>query len=240
MPFSAGGDVPNNLSVPQFLKLIGETLNLDSKQAMSKLGVRSLSGINLRKALEQLQLQVQQENGNGSAPAGQQTREARENLSPASRPAPNSAPTSRLDGNNAGTPFDSHNGSEARNEPRAVIGFDEEEQEPEDELLDELEELDFSRELTNQQRIRAREIIKELREIGGVTAANPNRQQVLNNVISSQISEQQLMDLTQGVWNIAIQKRLKIEQVEKLISWAKADDFVSEVEDILLLLEEEG
>ncbi|HEY4387939.1 MAG TPA: hypothetical protein VGN34_26115, partial [Ktedonobacteraceae bacterium] len=69
MPFSTG-DVPNNLTIPQFVKIVGENLGLDSKQAMSKLGVKSLSGINLRKELERLQQIVQQENSNG---AGQTT-----------------------------------------------------------------------------------------------------------------------------------------------------------------------
>ena len=35
-------------------------------------------------------------------------------------------------------------------------------------------------------------------------------------------------------------KKLKVDQVEALISWAKEDDFVSEVEAVLILLEEEN
>jgi len=242
MPSSAGGDVPNNLTIPQFVKIVSDTMGFDSKQAMGKLGVKSLSGINLRKALEQLQQIVQQENGgNGTGQMEQPTYEIRESLVPASRPSLNSGPIGSPIQANASrsVPVETSRGGEGN---RSVMGFDEEEREPDEDgaLLEELEELDFSQELTNQQRTRAREVIKELREFGGMTVASSSRLLALNNVVSSQISEQQLLQLIQGVWNINAVKKLKIEQVEKLISWAKEDDFMNEVEDVLRLLEEEG
>ncbi len=245
MPSSSGGDVPNNLSIPQFVKLVGETLGLDSKQAMARLNVKSLSGINLRKAYEQLKQMTPQENERELEQAVQpHNRAVKETMVPASRPATNSAPISNSSSAqlNAARNPPAYQSNDVRNTPRPAIGFDEEEQEPDEDraLLDELDELDFSEELTNQQRARARELIKELREFGGMTVASANRLLVLNNIISSQISEPQLIQLIQGVWNLNAAKKLKIEQAEKLISWAKEDDFVNEVEDVLKLLEEEG
>jgi hypothetical protein len=242
MPSSAGGDVPNNLTIPQFLKLVSDTMGLDSKQAMAKLNVKSLSGVNLRKALEQLQQVTQQESeSNGSGQWEQPAHEIRESLVPASRPSFNSGPIgSPIPASvGRGVPAEMYRGGEIN---RPVVGFDEEEQDSDEDeaVLEELEELDFSQELTNQQRTRAREVIKELREFGGMTVANSSRLQALNNVVSSQLSEQQLLQLIQGAWNTNAVKKLKIDQVEKLISWAKEDDFVNEAEDVLRLLEEEG
>jgi hypothetical protein len=62
---------------------------------------------------------------------------------------------------------------------------------------------------------------------------------VLHNVTDSQISEEQLLQLVQGIWGITALKKLKNDQVEALISWAKEDDFFSEAEIVLLLMQEE-
>ena len=59
------------------------------------------------------------------------------------------------------------------------------------------------------------------------------------NVVDTQISLEQLQELVAGVWNVTSVKKLKVDQVEALISWAKEDDFVSEVEAVLAILEEE-
>jgi hypothetical protein len=62
---------------------------------------------------------------------------------------------------------------------------------------------------------------------------------VLHNVAGSQISDEQLQQLLQGLWATTMEKKLKVDQVEALISWAKEDDFVSEADAVLALLEEE-
>jgi hypothetical protein len=58
-------------------------------------------------------------------------------------------------------------------------------------------------------------------------------------VVDTQINADQLQDLIAGVWNVTTIKKLKVDQVEELISWAKEDDFVSEVEAVLAMLEED-
>ncbi len=68
---------------------------------------------------------------------------------------------------------------------------------------------------------------------------SPLRLQVLHNVAGSQLSSEQLQALIEGVWNVTSVKKLKVDQAEALISWAKEDDFVIEAEAVLALLEEE-
>ncbi len=48
---------------------------------------------------------------------------------------------------------------------------------------------------------------------------------------------EQLIKIT---WNMTNRKRLRVEQVEALISWAKEDYFVDEVESLLALVDDEG
>jgi hypothetical protein len=54
------------------------------------------------------------------------------------------------------------------------------------------------------------------------------------------VSEEQLQDLAEGIWGVSSFKKLKVDQVESLISWAKEDDFITDAEVVLLLLEEEA
>jgi hypothetical protein len=125
-------------------------------------------------------------------------------------------------------------------EPTVRI-FDEEiNPEEEGEASEELADLDESRELTIPERVRARTLISRLRESRGATTVNAARLQVLDNVIGEQISKEALHELVVGLWEVQVLKKLKVDQVESLISWAKEDDFVNEVEAVLILLEEEN
>ena len=100
------------------------------------------------------------------------------------------------------------------------------------------EELEFLPELTEADRGLAEDVLSRLREARGSSAANPARLKVLHNVADSQISDEQLQQIIQGVWNVITLNKLKNDQVEALISWAKEDDFVGEVEMVLALLQE--
>jgi len=113
-----------------------------------------------------------------------------------------------------------------------VYKFDEED---EDEELEEEKE-----EGGEEQRVIARIKLDELREVRGSSTANPGRLTVLQNVLNSQISEEQLQRLIQSAWGASNVKKLKVDQVEALISWAKEDFFVEEVEAVLALIDEEG
>jgi hypothetical protein len=111
--------------------------------------------------------------------------------------------------------------------------FDEEEDE-EDELP--LEEKDDD---NDQKMAMARIKLDELKEMRGTSAANPARLAVLHNVVNSQIDDEQIQRLIQAAWGATSVKKLKVDQAEALISWAKEDYFVEEVDAVLALIDEE-
>ena len=110
-----------------------------------------------------------------------------------------------------------------------VFKFDEEDEEIEE------EEGMKSEEQTAIARIK----LDELKEVRGASAASPGRLMVLQNVLNSQISDEQLQRIIQSAWGATSVKKLKVDQVEALISWAKQDFFLDEVEDVLDLIDEE-
>jgi hypothetical protein len=240
MPSIPPGESGGNLSLQQFIGYIRENMGLSPKQAMDILKIKSLSGVNLREALEHLQKVAPHE---GAAPTGAKAQES----TPPARPAP--GPVATRNTPPAPPPTLSSLKSPAREVERGGRGdlnehsspytaFDEEVGPNEDEDLEDLDDLDLPRELSAQERVQARNKIDSMRETRGATVSSPGRLQVLTNVTSSQISPQQMQELIEGVWSVNSVKKLKVDQTEMLISWAKEDDFVSEVEAVLTILEE--
>jgi len=124
-------------------------------------------------------------------------------------------------------------------EESTIPRFDEEvdeDEEEEDFILDASEE---GPSLTAEELLQARHRISNLKEIRGSQTISPARLIVFNNVIGEQISQAQLQQLLQSFWSVTIPKKLKTDQAEALISWAKEDNFVTEAETVLKLLEEE-
>jgi hypothetical protein len=268
-------DANGNLTLPQFLHMIKESMNLTSQQAKELLQVPTLNGLNLRDALDRLQRIVGQQGSSAASPAQkpQETSQAQRPASspppalarppvvpiaqarPALGPAPASirpvpAPTAPPAANiqaGPGTslapqtgvpiPIDlSRRGGVS--DKRPGYKFDEEEDEEMD-VLYEMEDDGDGPGLSAEERLRARDIISKLQGLRGATSANPGRLTVLHNVVGSQISSEQLQQLLQGLWETTMEKKLKVEQVEALIAWAKEDDFVSEADAVLALFEEE-
>ena len=248
MPSTPGipGDTSESLKLPQFIQLIKDSLGLTPKQAMDLLHVKALSGLNLREAFEQLQQLVAQEATSATPSLSSQPStevspnatkaEAKTDRAPASAPVsspavPNSADNSKISGIKEIT----H--AVVREIPPA---FDEEIDLDEEINLDEDEEIESLPDLTDQERAIAQEVLSKLKEARGSSAASDTRLKVLNNVINDQISNEQLLQLVQGAWGVTALKKLKNDQVEALISWAKAaDDFISEAEMVLALIQEE-
>ncbi len=115
--------------------------------------------------------------------------------------------------------------------------FDEEADEEE---MDELALAEADEEDDKEQRLAGARIkLDELKEVRGASAANAGRLAVLHNVLDSQIDNEQLTRLIQAAWGTTTVKKLKADQVEALISWAKEDYFVDEVEAVLDLIDEE-
>ncbi len=236
------GESGNNMLLPQFIQYIKENMDLTPKQAMELLNVRSLStGINLRDAVEQLKQILEQEipvtNG-ARKPTNNDASFIRESTFSNAEPERNgnTGPLPRL--NKDAAPV-----IDMRTRQPAPT-FDEEvgpgESDENEETFDDLEDLELPNELSPAVLERARDKLSELRESQGAATASAGRLQALNNVAVSQVTEEQLQELADGVWGITALKKLKVDQVEALISWAKLeDDFAEQVEGILVVLEEE-
>ena len=256
------GDVSGNLSIPQFIRVVKDRFDLNPTQAMEMLKLKSLSGVNLREKLEQLQQLRGSDNSSEKGSEGdtninnvdeKPSKPVVKNETPSSKPVstPFKQPTpirpSSVETNNRSQASRPPASSNDRN-GRAPY-FDEEEDFEDvlasiedDEELDESElaALGQQRELTPHERMQAKDLVSKFRESQGAAVANPARLKVLNNVTDGQISEEQLQDLAQGIWGVSSFKKLKVDQVESLISWAKEDDFMTDTEIVLLLLEEEA
>jgi hypothetical protein len=238
------------LAIGDFVKIVKEELGMTSSQAMNMLGVKSLSGRNLREDLRRLQIMVAQEaaTSENNAKAGQtEAQTARPEPPSVPSPAPTASPVRSAASNLTEERRESFEPEEslAVREERPVYIFDEEigpddEEEPQDEL-DDLEDLEEEEdELSPALQAMAEDILKKLRDLRGATTVSPSRIQVLNNVVISQIGDERLRTLIEGVWGVTVPKKLKVDQVEELISWAKTeDDFVNQVDAVLALVEEE-
>lgn len=127
-------------------------------------------------------------------------------------------------------------------EPGRIYKFDEEDDEiGEQEALDEADGeaangANTPEEDNSMSVVMARIKIDELREKNGSSSVNPGRLVVLHNVLGSQISEEQFQQLIERLWNASSEKKLKQDQVEALISWAKEDYFEDEVSAVLAVL----
>ena len=219
-----------NISLPEFIQAIKE-LGLTPRQAMDRLKVKSLStGVNLREALDHLEEIIAEDEDNvphveAETQASPPQAERMHNIM---RPPAieDHREEEELDFDESPAPvFDEE------------IEPDEEEEDFSEPEGDDEEEYDLA--LTAEERHKARTIIDSLREMRGATQVNNSRLKALNNVIGDQIAQPQLLDLIRGVWGVQALNKLKVDQVEELIHWAKQDDFVSEAEAVLTVLEEE-
>jgi|SRR5579863_1495469 len=239
------GDTAGNLSLPQFIQIIRESLNLAPKQAMDLLKVKSLSGLNYRTALEDLQAALASEPTDAPEPPLKLREETPARGS--ERPATNTgarntthqpqtpAPISNIVPISKKVPYEEISHAVIRETPPAYPpAFDEELDDADIEFEDEPE----YPQLTQHERAIAEEVLKRLREAQGSSVASPLRLNAMNNVIGGQISDEQLQQLIQGVWKVNSTKKLKNDQVEALVYWGKDDNFIEEVELVLALLEE--
>ena len=257
MPVGAG-DVS---SLPQLLQYTNRELGLDARKVMELLGVKSLQGLNYREVAEQLQQLVAREPAPAaSAPTSPPARDTE--LTGTARSAAQSSPASsssgpaalRLTSRSAPPANDVSPVPEpAAAEPRvpagvleireaivrgypAASGFDEEE-----DVLPDDDDAGYLSDLSDEERALASDILSRLRDAHGSSQASDARLKVLSNVVNNQVSDDQLEELIAGVWGTTTLKKLKNDQLEALIYWAKhADDFIAEVDMILTLLQEEA
>ncbi|HVB61723.1 MAG TPA: hypothetical protein VNE61_11055 [Ktedonobacteraceae bacterium] len=257
MPVGAG-DVS---SLPQLLQYTNRELGLDARKVMELLGVKSLQGLNYREVAEQLQQLVAREPAPAaSAPTSPPARDTE--LTGTARSAAQSSPASSSSGP-AALRLTSRSAPPANDvspvleppaaEPRvpagvleireaivrgypAASGFDEEE-----DVLPDDDDAGYLSDLSDEERALASDILSRLRDAHGSSQASDARLKVLSNVVNNQVSDDQLEELIAGVWGTTTLKKLKNDQLEALIYWAKhADDFIAEVDMILTLLQEEA
>ena len=237
-------DMSGSLSLPQFIQIIKESLGLTPKQAMELLRVKSLTGLNLRDKLEELQSITSSESAN--APEPLQKPRGDTPSQGAERPATNTgsrpstsqpqAPVSNIVPISKKVPFEEITHAAIRETPASYSAFDEELDDEEIEFEDEPE----YPQLEEHEREIAQAVLSRLREARGSGVASPSRLTAMNNVIGGQISDRQLQQLIQGVWEVNSTKKLKNDQVEALVYWGKDDNFIEEAELVLALLEEDN
>jgi len=232
------------MKLSQFMQIIREAWGLTPKQAMDLLNVKTLNGMNYREALRQLQPLVEGDarsvstsDASTHSPVVNQPKPAEERVRPqGSPPNPTPPPPLRKEAKQdtlagpANIPVIPIKDDMIREVPRKAYKFDEE-----DEEMEEEEKAEGSEE----QRAIARIKLDELKEVRGTALASSGRLTALQNVLNSQISDEQWQRLIQSAWGATNVKKLKVDQVEALISWAKEDYFVDEVEAVLALIDEE-
>ena len=245
MPVTPGiqSEAGSNMKLSQFMQAIRDAWGLTPKQAMDLLNVKTLNGMNYREALRKLQPLVE---GNSretpmsgavsKAPPAIQSKPVEERARPqeplplhGSQSIPPASSKSEALHGPANIPVIPIKDEMIREAPRRVYKFDEEEEELHEEKEEENEE----------QRVIARIKLDELKEVRGTSLASQGRLMVLQNVLNSQISDQQLQHLIEQVWGVTSMKKLKVDQIEALISWAKEDFFVEEVKAVLALIDGE-
>nr|BBH89483.1 hypothetical protein KTC_42340 [Thermosporothrix sp. COM3] len=242
MPTVAAGPSEGvaNMSLPEFLHVAQEELNLKPRDILNLLGLRTLQGVNYRQALQQLRMVQAHKNGENSA--GRQAEPERRQSAPQARIlreqgaeeiAIEQKKTEALERPSAPLRF----AEETEPEEEEEIFFDEEEDEPYSE--DEEEEEIGPPPATSDPVERAHYRLRRLRAVRGREAPSADRWRAFQNLILSSLSEQQVMTLVRGVWSIDSPRKLKAEQCEELISWAKEDNFPAEAEALIQLLEEE-
>ncbi len=262
MPSAPGtsGDMSGSMKLPQFIQYIKESLGLSPKQAMDLLNVKTLSGLNLRDALEQLQSLVVRETA-ASTPTmptpivrEQQATKTDTRTSPANTPPnaphPLANPTPASPPTPTAIPISSVKTPGLKEITNAVVrdapssypaNFDEEidlDDGEEDLDLGGDEGIEFLPELTDTERAIAGEVFDRLKEVRGTTTVGDARLRVLHNVVGDQVSDEQLLQIIDGLWGVNAFKKLKSDQVEALISWAKEDEFITEAELVIMLIQE--
>jgi len=226
------------LSVKDFLDAARTEMNLNPKQAMEKLNVRSLSGLNLREALEMLRRQALGSASGGTALAG---------VTMAAHGAPGKAvppvPPRYFEEEDEGE-FD----------VMLTLDEDAESSDDNDESIDgdesdDLEDVpDFDTPpapLTSAkitpiagERARAMQIIGQLRQAAGGGTPTSQQRVAYRNIILRELGDQPARTLVQGLWRVGADK-LGAEQLDALLSWGKQETFGEEADLVLRALRAE-
>lgn len=231
----------------QFIAQIA-VLGLNPRQAMERLGVRSLDGLNLRQALEQVRLQLAHERStSGSAFSAS-----------AEEPPGASGGLSRmgtgLRSGNVSTPADGKSGPQLSRTPlpgNAGRGrtFSGAQPLPDEVSLDDTPDIEDEQDqnprspipihgernlFAVQERGRGQVLLERLRRLRG-RLMSPGSESIrsFRNVVEGQLGAEKMSALLYAAWRVSQPEQLSPDQIQECIRWGKEDHFDDEV-DLLL------
>jgi hypothetical protein len=242
----------------QFIAEIA-VLGFNPNTAMKRLGLRTLDGVNLRQALEQLRLQLLHER---PASAGEPARQADDSglsasggpRSQGAAPLQSGAPPRR--------PSPELQHPSLLSQPAPVEGRvlrpllegdllpDEEDQRVTDVVTSERHEHLRVRERvvmpipirgertprSLQEQVQAQSLLERLRHIRGrLNPPSSDNLKAFRHVVEEQIGVEKTTALLQAVWNVPQPEQLSPDQVAECIRWGKDDHFEDEVDMLLKL-----
>jgi hypothetical protein len=206
------------LSVPEFVAAARTELDLSPKQAMDKLNVKSLKGLNLREALEMLRRQsLGSTNRAGpGAPA--------EGSAPPPVPLPTTPP---------------HYFDEEDSEFEVTYQLDDDADPSDLESVPDFDAMPPSMKVeVGEARGRALYIVGQMRKASGGGAATSMQKSAYRNIIQNELGEQNARALVLGLWKAPVEK-LGAEQLDALLSWGKQETFGEEAQLVLAALRSE-
>ncbi len=251
------------LTLQDFLKETMDEFGYTPRTVMEKLGVRSLSGVNYREALETLRRQAIRDGSTSPAP---------------SAPTPASTQTPKPSATSSPRYFD-----EELDEPEIVFSAEDDEDEiasggfgPDDEDGDELlDDLGLEEEIASPPpppptrtssaararssaaqpqepapppappadpadvaRARVAELVAQLRspQAGGVPSSH--QRTAYRNIVVQELGEEKAKALVAGLYRVT-PERLGPEQIDELVSWGKRDTFADDADLVLAALRAE-
>jgi len=255
VPPSAG--TGSALGRKQFIAEIA-VLGLNPRQAMERLGVRSLDGLNLGEALEQLRHQLLRDRNNVSSPPGA-AGDAQAGTGRTGPAAPRASVSRGPTGLSRSARMDQASGAEQGSvadvpllevRPEVARYFEEEEapEHPREAPIGRhaphvVAERAAAPEsahpvLASMEMVRAKNQLNKLREIrGSPTAPSAHQLRAFTNIVVGQLQPGPTRALLQRIWRVSAPDKLTSEQIQALIEWGRQDEFEQEAQRVLAVSE---
>jgi len=248
---SASAESP--LDRKQFIAEIA-VLGLNPRQAMERLGIRSLDGVNLRQALEQLRLQLLHERALSSSMPAMESAEG--DGSAANLPRGGAAPPSGSlprrpspEPNHAVPLLQAPPVGHAALRPLVEDAVEEEPALTDRAPLERRERMSLveraptpiplrgeSNLISLQERVRAQALLERLRRLRGrLNPPSSDNLKAFRNVVENQLGTEKTAALLEAIWNVSQPEQLSPDQVAECIRWGKDDHFEDEVDRLLQL-----
>jgi hypothetical protein len=205
--------------VKDFIATVSTELGLNPKQAMEKLNVKSLAGLNLREALEMLRRQAL-----GSASRAPTPAPAEQSAPPPVASLPTTPP---------------HYFDEEDSEFDVTYHVDDETDLSDLESVPDFDAIPSAKAVeAGEARGRALQIVGQMRKASGGGAATSMQKSAYRNIIQNELGEPDARALVQGLWK-APAERLGAEQLDALLNWGKRETFGEEAQLVLAALRAE-